>query len=72
VVRQPDYLSAFAALWSRRPGPLEGLGPLALIHGRAAMLTDDWWPRTSLLRPLLSGTEVIRERWKRGVHWSRT
>ena len=69
VVRQPDYLTAFAALWASED--LEDWKRWArwrLIHGRAALLTDafvaedfDFYGRT------LSGTESIRERWKRGV-----
>jgi putative endopeptidase len=69
VVRQPDYLAAFAALWSG-----EGLAVWKdwlrwrLIHARALLLTDElvaedfaFYGRT------LSGTEQIRDRWKRGV-----
>jgi putative endopeptidase len=69
VVRQPDYLTAFAALWSG-----EGLAVWKdwlrwrLIHARALLLTDElvdedfaFYSRT------LSGTEQIRDRWKRGV-----
>ena len=42
VVRQPDYLSASAALWSSATGPVEGLGPLApRSTGRAAIPTDE-------------------------------
>ncbi|MET0898483.1 MAG: M13 family metallopeptidase [Mycobacterium sp.] len=69
VVRQPDYLTAFAALWSA--GSLDDWKLWArwrLIHSRAAMLTDAlvgedfaFYGRT------LSGTEQIRDRWKRGV-----
>ena len=69
VVRQPDVLTAFAALWAG-----EGLDDWKwwlrwrLISARASMLTDDliaenfdFYGRT------LSGTEEIRDRWKRGV-----
>ncbi|CAN5254671.1 M13 family metallopeptidase [soil metagenome] len=69
VVRQPDYLTAFAALWSAES--LEDWKLWArwrLIHARAGMLTDalvaedfGFYGRT------LSGTEQIRDRWKRGV-----
>ena len=69
VVRQPDYLTAFAALWSS--ADLEDWKRWArwrLIHGRAAMLTDEMVAEDfSFYGRLLSGTEVIRERWKRGV-----
>jgi putative endopeptidase len=69
VVRQPDYLTSFAALWSS-----EGLSDWKswarwrLIHARAGILTDalvaedfEFYGRR------LSGTEQIRDRWKRGV-----
>jgi putative endopeptidase len=69
VVRQPDYLTAFAALWAAED--LEDWKRWArwrVIHSRASLLTDalvaedfDFYGRT------LSGTESIRERWKRGV-----
>ncbi|BBX32715.1 metallopeptidase [Mycolicibacterium mageritense DSM 44476 = CIP 104973] len=69
VVRQPDYLSAFAALWSSED--LEDWKAWArwrVIHSRAGLLTDDlvaedfaFYGRT------LSGTEQIRDRWKRAV-----
>jgi predicted metalloendopeptidase len=69
VVRQPDFLTAFAALWEQRD--LEDWKRWLwwrVINGRAAMLTDeivaenfDFYGRT------LSGTEEIRDRWKRGV-----
>ncbi|HEY5148664.1 MAG TPA: M13-type metalloendopeptidase, partial [Mycobacterium sp.] len=69
VVRQPDYLTAFAALWAG-----ESLDDWKwwlrwrLIHARAAVLTSAlveedfaFYGRT------LSGTEQIRDRWKRAV-----
>ncbi|WP_167107858.1 M13 family metallopeptidase [Mycobacterium sp. DL592] len=69
VVRQPDYLTAFAALWAG-----ESLDDWKwwlrwrLIHARAAALTSAlveedfaFYGRT------LSGTEQIRDRWKRAV-----
>ncbi|ORA34421.1 M13 family metallopeptidase [Mycobacterium aquaticum] len=69
VVRQPDYLTAFAALWSSED--LEDWKAWArwrVIHSRAGLLTDDlvaedfaFYGRT------LSGTEQIRDRWKRAV-----
>ncbi len=69
VVRQPDYLTAFAALWASED--LEDWKRWArwrLIHARASLLPDDlvaedfaFYGRT------LSGTESIRDRWKRGV-----
>ncbi len=69
VVRQPDYLTAFAALWASED--IEDWKRWArwrLIHSRGFLLTDDlvaedfaFYGRT------LSGTESIRDRWKRGV-----
>jgi putative endopeptidase len=69
VVRQPDYLTAFAAAWSSED--LEDWKRWLrwrVIHARAFLLTDDlvaedfaFYGRT------LSGTEQIRDRWKRGV-----
>jgi putative endopeptidase len=69
VVRQPDYLTAFAALWSsENPDDWKRWARWRLIHARAFLLTDElvagdfeFYGRT------LSGTEQIRERWKRGV-----
>ncbi|RWA15400.1 peptidase M13 [Mycolicibacterium brumae DSM 44177] len=69
VVRQPDYLTGFAALWASEP--LEDWRDWArwrVIRARAGYLTDelvaadfDFYGRT------LTGTEAIRDRWKRGV-----
>ncbi|OMC30586.1 peptidase M13 [Mycobacterium sp. GA-1841] len=69
VLRQPDYVTAFAALWSGEA--LEDWKAWArwrVIHSRAGLLTDDlvaenfdFYGRT------LSGTEQNRDRWKRGV-----
>ena len=69
VVRQPDALTAFAALWTSED--LEDWKwwlRWRVIRGRAPILTDalteenfDFYGRT------LSGTEELRERWKRGV-----
>ncbi len=69
VVRQPDYLNAFASLW--RSEPFEDWKFWArwrLIHARAGILTDalvhenfEFYGRR------LSGTEQLRDRWKRGV-----
>jgi putative endopeptidase len=69
VVRQPDYLTAFAAAWASED--LEDWKRWArwrLIHARAFLLTDEliaedfaFYGRT------LSGTEQIRDRWKRAV-----
>jgi len=69
VVRQPDYLTTFARLWSSGEfGVWQDWARWRLIHARAAVLPatlveEDFafYGRT------LSGTEQIRERWKRGV-----
>ena len=69
VVRQPDYLIAFADLWTGADfADWQDWARWRLIHARAAVLTDDlvtedfaFYGRT------LSGTEQIRERWKRAV-----
>nr|WP_221220127.1 M13 family metallopeptidase [Mycolicibacterium sp. BK634] len=69
VVRQPDYLTAFAELWSSHDfADWQDWARWRLIHGRAAVLTDAlvaedfaFYGRT------LSGTEQIRDRWKRAV-----
>jgi len=69
VVRQPDYLTAFAELWAGAEyADWQEWARWRLIHARAAILTRAlvegdfaFYGRT------LSGTEQIRERWKRGV-----
>jgi putative endopeptidase len=69
VVRQPDVLTAFAALWSSADfDDWKRWLRWRMISSRAAVLTDDlvaenfdFYGRT------LSGTEQIRDRWKRGV-----
>src|ERR1700730_11239834 len=69
VVRQPDYLTAFAAAWSGED--LETWKAWArwrLIHGRASLLTDDLVAEDfAFYGRRLSGTEQIRDRWKRAV-----
>jgi putative endopeptidase len=69
VVRQPDYLTAFAAAWSGED--LEDWKLWArwrLIHARAFLLTDDLVAEDfAFYGRLLSGTEQIRDRWKRAV-----
>jgi putative endopeptidase len=69
VVRQPDYLTAFAELWASED--LEDWKRWArwrLIRSRTSWLTDavvaadfDFYGR------LLTGTQQIRDRWKRAV-----
>jgi len=69
VVRQPDYLTAFAGLWeSAELADWQNWARWRLLHARAGILTDaliaedfEFYGRR------LSGTEEIRDRWKRGV-----
>lgn len=69
IVRQPDYLTAFAALWSSADlADWKDWARWRLIRARASWLTDelvaadfDFYGR------LLTGAEQIRERWKRAV-----
>ena len=69
IVRQPDYLTAFAALWSSDDfADWQDWVRWRLIHSRASVLPTTlveedfaFYGRT------LSGTEEIRQRWKRGV-----
>jgi putative endopeptidase len=69
IVRQPDYLTAFAQVWSDQEYPdWQDWTRWRLIHARASVLTralveEDFafYGRT------LTGTEEIRERWKRAV-----
>jgi predicted metalloendopeptidase len=69
VVRQPDYLTAFAAAWSGED--LEDWKrwlSWRVIHARASLLTDDVVAEDfAFYGRRLSGTEEIRDRWKRGV-----
>lgn len=69
VVRQPDYLSTFAQVWtSESLADWQAWAASRVLRARAQYLTDelveanfDFYGRT------LSGTEQNRERWKRGV-----
>ncbi|ORW00266.1 peptidase M13 [Mycobacterium kyorinense] len=69
VVRQPDYLTEFAALW--RAEELDDWKRWArwrLIHARAGLLTDELVREDfAFYGRALTGAEEIRERWKRGV-----
>jgi putative endopeptidase len=69
VVRQPDYLTAFAALWSSEPlDDWKAWARWRVIHARAFLLTDDLVAEDFVFYgKTLSGTEQIRDRWKRGV-----
>jgi putative endopeptidase len=69
IVRQPDYLTAFAGLWASEDlDDWKRWARWRLISARASLLTEalvdadfDFYGR------LLTGTEEIRDRWKRGV-----
>ncbi|OBF91167.1 peptidase M13 [Mycobacterium sp. 852002-51163_SCH5372311] len=69
VVRQPDYLTAFATLWAGEDlQDWKRWARWRLISARAGLLTDelvaadfDFYGR------LLTGAEQIRDRWKRAV-----
>lgn len=69
VVRQPDYLTAFASLWrSEDFDDWKLWARWRLIHARAGILTgalvaEDF----AFYGRALTGAEQIRERWKRGV-----
>jgi putative endopeptidase len=69
VVRQPDYLTSFAALWDSED--LEDWKRWArwrLIRARAPWLTDDLVAADfDFYGRLLTGAEQIRDRWKRAV-----
>ena len=69
VVRQPDYLTAFAELW--RSIDIEDWKLWArwrVIRARTAWLTDDIIAADfDFYGRLLTGAEQIRDRWKRGV-----
>jgi putative endopeptidase len=69
VVRQPDYLTAFAAAWSGED--LEDWKRWLrwrVIHARAGLLTDELVAEDfAFYGRRLSGTEQIRDRWKRAV-----
>ncbi|MBM7416494.1 MULTISPECIES: M13 family metallopeptidase [Nocardiaceae] len=69
VVRQPDFLTTFAELWSTRSlDDWKAWATWRILHSRAPYLTSAivdenfaFYGRT------LTGTETNRERWKRGV-----
>src|SRR5271156_2550760 len=69
VVRQPDYLTTFAALWESED--LEDWKRWArwrLIRARAPWLTDNLVAADfEFYGRLLTGAEQIRDRWKRAV-----
>jgi putative endopeptidase len=69
VVRQPDYLIAFAELWnSVELDEWKDWARWRLIRARASWLTDDIIAADfDFYGRLLTGTQQIRDRWKRGV-----
>ncbi len=69
VVRQPDFLTAFAALWAGEDLEVwKNWLRWRVIHARAFLLTDELIAEDfSFYGKRLSGTEEIRDRWKRGV-----
>ena len=69
VVRQPDYLTAFAALWASEDlQDWKRWARWRLIRARASWLTDDVVAADfDFYGRLLTGAEQIRDRWKRAV-----
>ncbi len=69
VVRQPDYLTAFASAWSAEElDDWKRWLRWRVIHARAFLLTDDLVAEDfEFYGRRLSGTEEIRDRWKRAV-----
>lgn len=69
VVRQPDYLTAFASAWSGEDiEDWKAWLRWRVIHARAFLLTDDLIAEDfAFYGRRLSGTEEIRDRWKRAV-----
>jgi putative endopeptidase len=69
VVRQPDALIAFASLWeSEDIEDWRRWLRWRVISGRASLLTDDLVDENfAFYGRTLSGTEQLRDRWKRGV-----
>jgi putative endopeptidase len=69
VVRQPDAMIAFASLWENED--IEDWRcwlRWRVISARASMLTDDLVDENfAFYGRTLSGTEQLRDRWKRGV-----
>ncbi|MGD9621661.1 MAG: M13 family metallopeptidase [Mycolicibacterium sp.] len=69
VVRQPDYLAGFATLWTGENfEDWKNWARWRVIHARASLLTDELVAEDfAFYGRRLSGTEEIRDRWKRGV-----
>lgn len=69
VVRQPDYLTSFAELWAGADfADWQDWARWRLIHARASVLTNALVAEDfAFYGRILSGTEQIRDRWKRAV-----
>jgi putative endopeptidase len=69
IVRQPDYLTAFAELWrSQNLADWKMWLSWRLIHARAGLLTSALVAEDfAFYGRAFTGAEQIRERWKRGV-----
>ncbi|BBZ46320.1 M13 family metallopeptidase [Mycobacterium parmense] len=69
VVRQPDYLTAFAGLWAGEDfDDWKAWARWRLIRARAAWLTDEVVAADfEFFGRRLTGAEQIRDRWKRAV-----
>ncbi len=69
VVRQPDFLTAFAALWESADfADWQDWARWRVIHARAGLLTEELIAEDfEFYGRRLSGTEQIRDRWKRAV-----
>lgn len=69
VVRQPDALTAFAALWAERDlEDWKNWLRWRVVNARTAILPDEIVAENfEFYGRRLSGTEQIRDRWKRGV-----
>jgi putative endopeptidase len=69
IVRQPDYLTAFAALWASEDlQDWKSWARWRVIRARASWLTDDLVAADfAFYGRVLTGAEQIRDRWKRAV-----
>ncbi|KAA0019411.1 M13 family metallopeptidase [Antrihabitans cavernicola] len=69
VVSQPSFVKGFAALWSSEPlDDWKAWATWRVIHSRAPFLTSALVDENfAFYGKTLTGTEVNRERWKRGV-----
>lgn len=69
VVRQPDYLTAFAQVWTGSDvAALRTWLTWHLVHDRAPFLADAFVQENfAFYGRTLTGAQQVRERWKRGV-----